>query len=493
MMVLARFKGIVAAVAVASALVLGGAPAEAQERPASFADLAARLSPAVVNISTTQKVSGPSMDMPDMPQFPPGSPFEDFFKDFTDRNGGSQSRQVTSLGSGFVIDADKGLIVTNNHVIADADQITVILADNKNLKAELVGRDAKLDIAVLRVPTGEHTLTAVSFGDSDAARVGDWVLAIGNPFGMSGTVTAGIISARARDIHAGPYDDFIQSDAAINRGNSGGPMFNLNGEVIGINTAIFSPTGGSIGIGFAIPANLAKPIIAQLVEFGRTKRGWIGVRIQSINEELAETLALPSADGALVASVTKDSPAEKAGLQPGDVILTFDGKSITAMRNLPRIVAETPIGKAVPVELIRKGERQTMSLTVAELEAAEKDGRIPGEEEGARTDTGTGSSITGLGLTVAPLSDALKQKFELEDDASGLVVTAVKPNSVAAEKGLEAGVVVMEADQQPLESTQQLTEIVAAARKASHKSVLLLIDRKGDQTFLALPLQSKED
>ena len=291
----------------ALALVAVSGAAHAKTAPDSFADLAEKLLPSVVNISTTQVIEGrPGMELP---KLPPGSPFEDFFKEFFDRNQPQhRSRRATSMGSGFVISAD-GYVITNNHVIQDADEITVILHDDTRLKAELVGRDAKTDLAVLKVkPKGK--LKAVKFGDSDAARVGDWILAIGNPFGLGGTVTAGIISARGRDINAGPYDDFFQTDASINRGNSGGPMFNLKGRVIGINTAIFSPSGGSVGIGFAIPASVASPVIKQLIKHGQVRRGWLGVHIQAVTDEIAETLGLKKASGALVASIIPDGPAE---------------------------------------------------------------------------------------------------------------------------------------------------------------------------------------
>ena len=349
-----------AAFAVGAALVwTAPVPAVAAGGPGpdGFADLAARLLPAVVNVSTTQTLK--KEDMPDMPQFPPGSPFDEFFKDFMERQKGQDAtpRKVTALGSGFIIDPS-GLVVTNNHVIDDAEQITVILHDTQAFKAKIVGRDTKADLALLKieVPT---KLPFVQFGDSDGARVGDWVIAIGNPFGLGGTVTAGIVSARARDINAGPYDDFIQTDASINKGNSGGPLFNMKGEVIGINTAIFSPSGGSIGIGFSIPSNEAKPVLADLQKYGKTRRGWLGVRIQSVTPDIAESLGLKEQKGALVAGTTPDGPAEKAGIKAGDVILTFDGKDVVDMRRLPRIVAETGIDKDVDVQLWRGGKMTT--------------------------------------------------------------------------------------------------------------------------------------
>ena len=318
-----------------------------------------------------------------MPQFPPGSPFEEFFKDFferqrpggngdNDEGGNRPTRRVFSLGSGFVVDPS-GIVITNNHVIAEADEITVIFSDNTRRKAEVLGRDAKTDLAVLQLKQepGDGELPFVTLGDSDKSRVGDWVMAIGNPFGLGGSVTAGIISARSRNINAGPYDDFIQTDASINRGNSGGPLFNMDGEVIGVNTAIFSPSGGSVGIGFSIASNLAKPVIEQLREYGKTRRGWLGVRIQPVTDEIAESLALDEPRGALVASVFEPGPAAEAGFEPGDVILKFDGQEVPIVRALPRIVAETGIGKAVAVEVWRKGKMVTLSVKIGELKEDE--------------------------------------------------------------------------------------------------------------------------
>ena len=348
-----------------------GQDVRAHDKPDTFADLAESLQHAVVNISTSQRVTG-SRGIP-VPQVPDGSPFQEFFEDFFNRNqdGNSQrSRKVQSLGSGFVIDPS-GIIVTNNHVIAEADEIIANFADGSKLKAELVGRDTKTDLAVLKVEP-ETPLKAVNLSNKGDLRVGDWVMAIGNPFGFGGTVTVGIVSALERDINSGPYDKFIQTDASINRGNSGGPLFNLAGEVVGINTAIISPTGGSIGIGFAIPSELALPVIDQLREFGETRRGWLGVRIQQVSDEIAESLGMDNAKGALVAGVTEGGPAEDAGLLPGDVVLKFDGKDVPEMRDLPRIVADTSVGKAVDVVVLRKGEELTIKVTLGRLEEGEK-------------------------------------------------------------------------------------------------------------------------
>jgi serine protease Do len=472
-----------------------------QGAPQSFADLSAKLLPAVVNISSSQKVEA-SDEMPEMPEFPPGSPFEDFFKEFRrnqENNGGggeggpSSSLPATSLGSGFIVDADKGLIVTNNHVIRDADEVRVTLHDDTVLDAEIVGKDEKTDLALLKVKTDKHKLTAVSFGNSDTMRVGDWVLAIGNPFGLGGTVTSGIISARKRDINAGPYDDFIQTDASINRGNSGGPMFSLKGEVIGINTAIFSPTGGSVGIGFAIPSNLAKPVIDQLTQYGKTRRGWIGVRIQTVTDEIAEGLGLKETRGALIASVTPGGPADKAKLEPGDVILELNGQKLDAMRQLPRIVAETPIGTEASVLYWRAGKTATTKVAVGELEKAEEQGLV--EAKGGKVaPIGKGTEIPSFGMSLSDLSPVLQDTYSIPEDAKGVVVTAVQPASEAAEKTLGPGDLILEINQQPVNTAVEAKKLVDEAEKAKKSSVLLLVDRqgKGDVRFVALRFKSKK-
>jgi serine protease Do len=475
--------------------------AVARPAPESFADLAEKLLPAVVNISTTQTVkaeqrSGKDKDNPDgpeLPQFPPGSPFEEFFKDFFKHQHPqgqgqpqAEGRKATSLGSGFIVDP-AGFVVTNNHVIADADEITVILHDNTNLKAELVGRDTKTDIAVLKVKS-DKPLVAVPWGDSDKARVGDWVLAIGNPFGLGGTVTAGILSARQRDINSGPYDDFLQTDASINRGNSGGPMFNMDGQVIGINTAIYSPSGGSIGIGFAIPSVLAQAIVHELIAETDhiVHRGWLGVRIQEVTDEIAESLGLTKSEGALVASVTENGPAQTAGIQPGDVIMTFDGKSVNAMRNLPRLVAETPVDKVVPVTVWRKRAQTSLQVKVGRLQETETASAEQGkknEPPKSRADT-----VKALGMTLSDVTPELKEKYSLGDDAKGVVVVDVQKDSPGAEKGLRPGDVIMEAAQEEVKSPSQVAGKVADAKKSGRKSILLLVERQGDLRFVALRL-----
>ncbi|MGH6968756.1 MAG: DegQ family serine endoprotease [Stellaceae bacterium] len=481
-----RALAVILAVAVAT-------PVLARPAPDSFADLAARLLPAVVNISTTQTLpekSDKSSRGPDVPQFPPGSPFEEFFKDFLDKNrpGGQPQalpRHATSLGSGFIVDPS-GLVVTNNHVIADADQITVTLQDNTSFKAEVVGKDSKTDLALLRIKSAKP-LPFVKFGDSDKTRVGDWVLAIGNPFGLGGTVTAGILSARSREIDSGPYDDFLQTDAAINRGNSGGPMFDMDGNVIGINTAIFSPSGGSIGIGFAIPSNLARPVIDQLQKYGHARRGWLGVNIQSVTDEIAESLGLDKPRGALIASVQDGGPAQKAGIQPGDVVLTFDGKSVVDMRHLPRIVAETPIDKTVKVMVWRKRKELTFDVKVGELKDNIEQTAAASKQQPAPP---PGTAVKPLGLSVADLTPELRERYQLAEDSAGVVVTDVDKDGPAAQKGMRAGDVITEVAQEEVKTTADVVRKIEAATKTGRKSVLLLVDRQGDLRFYALKVGS---
>lgn len=462
--------------------------------PATFADLASKLSPAVVNISSTQKAEIIDDATPEFPEFPPGSPFEDFFEEFMGKpngnGGGMPSLPPSSLGSGFVVDAEKGYIITNNHVIRDAEEVRVTFNDDSTLKAKIIGRDEKVDIAVLQVET-DKKLTAVSFGNSDVMRVGDWVLAIGNPFGLGGTVTAGIISARQRDINSGPYDDYIQTDASINRGNSGGPMFNLKGEVIGINTAIFSPSGGSVGIGFAIPSDLAQPIIKQLIEYGRTRRGWLGVRIQTVTDEIADSLGLGKARGALVASVTKDGPAEAAKLKAGDVITEFAGKPIDEMRELPRIVAETPIDKETTLRYWRDGKERTAKVTIGELEKAEENGLLASNDQGSDSKT-KDTEIKPVGMNVTSLNDTIREDFNIGDDVTGVLVTKIEPRGEAAGKGIDSGDVIVEINQQGVSSAKEVQDAIEKAQKDKRSSILLLVNREGDVRFVALKLDEKE-
>ncbi|WP_051610027.1 DegQ family serine endoprotease [Terasakiella pusilla] len=455
------------------------AQANARPAPESFADLAEKLLPAVVNISTTQTVTAHG-------QMPQGVP--DFFREFFERRGGQmpepQQRQATSLGSGFFIDADKGLVVTNNHVIQDAEEIKVILQDNTALDAELLGRDPKTDIALLKVeiPKGVK-VKDVPLGDSDKMRVGDWVVAIGNPFGLGGTVTAGIVSARGRNIQAGPYDDFIQTDASINKGNSGGPLFNLEGEVIGINTAIYSPSGGSVGIGFSVPTNIAKTVIDDLSEYGRTRRGWLGVRIQTVSDEIAENLGLDEAKGALVTSVAEDGPAEDAGIEKGDVVITFNGKDVTEMRKLPRIVAETEVNKSVPVEVWRKGKVKKLTVKVGELEVAEKNGTVTA----SKVQNGN-STIKELGMSLGSLTDPLRAQHNIPEEAKGVIILDVVNDGPAAQKGIRVGELIVEVGQKEVTSPDEIREAVKEAVKTKQKSLLLLIDGEDGLRFVAVKL-----
>jgi serine protease Do len=497
------------------------APAAARG-PENIADTAEQVIDAVVNISTSQSVdlrgSGGAM-----PQLPPGSPFEEFFEEFfknrrqqqgpnnrqgqngqnneSNRNGPNAgpnqgpnagpgergARRVNSLGSGFVIDAS-GIVVTNNHVISDADEVTVILNDGTRLKADIVGRDKKTDLAVLRVkPT--KPLKAVKFGDSDKVRLGEWVVAIGNPFSLGGTVTAGIVSARNRDINSGPYDNYIQTDAAINRGNSGGPLFNLNGEVVGINTAIISPSGGSIGIGFAVPSKIAVAVIDQLQKYGETRRGWLGVRIQQVTDEIADSLGIKPARGALIAGIDDKGPAKPAGIEAGDVVVKFDGQDIKEMRDLPRIVADTPVGKDVEVIVIRKGKEETKTVKLGRLEDGEKAQQVsltPKKDEPAE------KSVTqkALGLNLANMSDDLRKRYKIKDGVKGVVITGIDANSPAADKRLSPGDVIVEIAQEAVASADDLQAKIDKLKKDGRKSALILVaGADGELRFVALSLQ----
>ena len=470
-------------------------PAVARPAPDSFADLAARLLPAVVNISSSQTVTAQSGDRPglgpDLPQFPPGSPFEQLFRDFMEHNRKNHDnpqappRKMQSLGSGFIIDP-KGIVVTNNHVIEGADEITVTLQDGTSLKATLVGRDTKTDIAVLQV-TPEKPLPALVFGDSDGSRVGDWVLAIGNPFGLGGTVTAGIVSARGRDIQQGPYDNFIQTDAPINRGNSGGPLFNMDGEVIGINTAIYSPSGGSIGIGFSIPSNLARTVVAQLRDFGHPRRGWLGVKIQQVTPDIAESLGLKEASGAMVAAVDDNGPAAAAKLHTGDIILKFDGQDVKEMRTLPRIVAETAINKQVPVTVWRDGKEATLQVKIGEL----PDDQQPqvASVNPDRPEPAKPLELSGLGLQLAPITPDARDKYQIAQDQKGVLITDVGQGTPAADRGLKAGDVIVEVQQEEVASPAEVQDRVEKVRKSGRASVLLLVQSSDGLRWVPLSLK----
>ncbi|NND22300.1 MAG: DegQ family serine endoprotease [Silicimonas sp.] len=463
---------------VSTALVMAQAlAAAAQSRPDTFADLAEKVSPSVVNITTSTTVAASTEPGPIVPE---GSPFEDFFRDFMDRNGpnGQSPRRSQALGSGFVISED-GYIVTNNHVIQGADEILIEFFEGFELEAEIVGTDPNTDLALLKVESDEP-LAFVSWGDSEVARVGDWVMAMGNPLGQGFSVSAGIVSARGRAL-SGQYDDYIQTDAAINRGNSGGPLFNMNGDVIGVNTAILSPNGGSIGIGFAMSSRVAENVIAQLRDFGETRRGWLGVRIQDVTDDLAEGLGLTEVRGALVTDVP-EGPAMEAGMEAGDVILSFDGIDVEDTRGLVRQVGNTEIGKEVRVTVFREGETETLRVTLGRREDAETP--IPASVNSTNPVTGDV-----LGLTVSNMTDELREQLGLAEDSEGLVVADVDEASEAYEKGLRAGDIITEAGQEKVASVKDLEDRIENAREAGRKSLLLLVRREGDPRFVALSLE----
>ena len=463
------------------------APAPAQPvvpvrgAPASFADLSARLLPMVVNIATTQTLK-PDANAPGLPNIPPGSPLSDLFKDFLGP-GRNMPRHVTSLGSGFIIDP-AGYIVTNNHVIVEddrvADQISVTLNDGTTLPAKLIGRDEKTDLALLKV-TPKKPLPAAKFGDSDHARIGDWVIAIGNPFGLGSTVTAGIVSARNRDIEAGPYDDFIQTDAPINKGNSGGPLFDMDGNVVGVNSEIYSPSGGSVGIAFSIPSNLVRQVTAQLRQFGQARRGWIGVRIQQVTDDLAEALGLPGTAGALIADVSPDGPAARGGIQNGDFITAFDGKPVSDSRALSRAVADTPINKSVAVDLVRKGKRMTVRIAVLRLN--EKSTPAPRTAPAAPP-----PRVSMLGLSLGVLDGNGRSQFKIAGNVQGVLVIDVGADSPAADKNIRPGDVIVQVQGAPVRSPEDVTARIAADRKAGKKVELLLVNRGGDLAYVAVKL-----
>ena len=441
--------------------------------PDSFADLAEELMPSVVNISTTQTVRTTSNQFPF--QFPPGSPFEEMFKDFQTPT----ERKASSLGSGFVI-KENGTVITNNHVIAGADDI-LVKVNSKEYKAKVIGADPYMDIAVLKVQTND-SFAPVKFGDSDKARVGDWVVAIGNPFGLGGTVTSGIVSARNRDIGMTRYDDFIQTDASINQGNSGGPLFNLKGEVVGINTAIIAPgQSGSIGIGFAIPANAASKVIDQLINFGETRRGWLGVRIQEVTKEIAEAVELKKAEGALVASVGEKSPADKAGIKAGDIILEFDEKTIDTMRTLPKVVANTKVGKIVKIKIWRNKQLISKNLKLGRLESSEEF-----KEKKTKTKKTEEVEIQKLKINVRNLSneDVLSRKLKIK---KGVVITEISNKSPL--KGLlNVGDIIIEAKRKPINNSSDLKNIVDNLKKGEKNLLLSIIDNNNRRRYLGVKI-----
>jgi serine protease Do len=452
--------------------------AEARGVPASFADLADKVSPSVVNITTSTTVAARSGDRPSVP---PGSPFEDFFREFMDRqNRGERApRRGSALGSGFVISED-GFIVTNNHVIEGADDIEIEFFSGTRLKARVIGTDPKTDIALLKVDS-PSPLPFVTFGNSDLIRVGDWVMAMGNPLGQGFSVSAGIVSARGRTLQ-GTYDDYLQTDAAINRGNSGGPLFNMDGEVIGVNTAILSPNGGSIGIGFAMASNVVTKVVAQLRDFGETRRGWLGVRIQDVTPDIAAAMGLETAKGALVTDVP-DGPAKDGGMQPGDLIVNFDGADVADTRDLVRRVGDAEVGKAVRVVVMRDGRTRTLTITLGRRETAE------GEAKPAAATPPASAERTILGVTVKPLTAQERDTLGLPAGTEGLVITAIDEASEAFEKGLRTGDVITEAGQQRVATAADLEARIAEAREGGRKSLLLLIRRGADPRFVALSVE----
>lgn len=458
-------------------------------QPYSFANLVEPLLPAVVNISTTTIVRGRGetgtapLDSP----FAKGSPLEDFFKEFYDQMQPEGPRNSSAVGSGFIIDPD-GYIVTNNHLIADADQVMVTLNDNTELKAVLVGRDRRTDIAVLKINT-DKKLPFVQWGNSEKLRTGDRIIAIGNPFGLGGTVTTGIVSHLSRDIggrsRSGDFiNGYIQTDASINVGNSGGPMFDMTGKVVGVNTAIYSPTGASVGIGFAIPSEVAKKIVAQIRQFGRPKRGWLGVQIQPVTEDIAEGLGLKELSGALVGNVIKDGPAAKAKLQAGDVILKIGSQAVKEPRSVPQLVADIPDGTKVPITVWRKGKILSIPVQIGEYEEAEEANVIPTPNGGKELAKG----VEIHGMTLQPLNEEIRQRFDVTTDVQGVLVVDVDQKSAAAEKAIRPGDIIMEISQEEVKTPQQVLEQFKKIEKENRKSALLLISRNGEARYVSIKI-----
>ena len=471
-------RALMLALATGLALALAPAtPSVARAAPDSFADLADMVSPAVVNITTSTTIAAPTDGGPIVPE---GSPFEDFFKRFGNPNAPRGPQRSNALGSGFVISED-GYIVTNNHVIEGADEISIEFFSGKTLDAKLIGTDPKTDIALLKVES-DAPLPFVNFGDSNVMRVGDWVMAMGNPLGQGFSVSAGIVSARNREL-SGTYDDFIQTDAAINRGNSGGPLFNMDGQVIGVNTAILSPNGGSIGIGFSMASNVVSKVVQQLKDFGETRRGWLGVRIQDVTPDVAEAMGLKDPKGALVTDVP-DGPAKDGGVLSGDVIVGFEGTAISDTRDLVRRVADADVGKAVRLEVLREGKTQTLLVTLGRREEAEAT-----ETAAAGEDPVTPESKDVLGMTLGVLGADQLSDLNLPQGTEGLVVTGLDETGEAYDKGVRAGDVITEAGQQKVASIADLEARISEAKDAGRKSLLLLIRRGADPRFVALSVE----
>jgi serine protease Do len=452
-----------------------------QIAPPSFSTLIEAVQPAVVSIASSRSVNPQTMNRMPRFDFPEGSPFQKFFEDQFKGQipEGAPDTEMRAMGSGFIVDPE-GFVVTNNHVIDGAEEITVILQDGTRYTATLKGRDPKTDLALLKIEAPEE-LPYVRFGDSDKAKVGDWVVAVGNPFGLGGSVSAGIISARGRDIQSGPYDDYLQIDAPINRGNSGGPLFDASGKVVGVNTAIFSPSGGNVGIGFAIPAALAEPVIAELMSDGRVARGWLGVHIQSIDEALAESMDLEEEEGALVSSVEPDSPADRAGFKVGDVILEFAEAQVEDARALPRMVGNTDKGDEVAVTVWRDGKRVSLDVILGSLPAEETVALTESEE----VDDGTPK----LGVTLSALSKEARKHYKLSDDEVGVLIVDVARNSPAAKHGLQRGDIIARIGQTKVTKPDEVVNEVKRAAAEEHQTVLLLIKRDGISRFVAVPLE----
>ena len=472
-----------------SVWALVAVPADAAPAPDSFADLAEAHSPAVVYVSTTQFIERRDVDAL-RPDIPPG--FQDFFDEFLDDDDdgdedGTPQQRALSLGSGFIISAD-GYIVTNNHVISEADEISVRLTDGQEYDAIVVGRDPLSDIALLKIEAG-NDLPFVEFGDSDNIRVGEWVMTIGNPFGLGGTVTAGIISAHHRDISNGRYDDYIQTDASINRGNSGGPMFDMDGHVIGVNTMIFSPTGTNIGIGFAIPSNQVSRVVDQLKVFGKTRRGWIGVTIQQVTDEVAESLGLEENYGAIISSIVEDGPADKAGILPGDIIIEFNGTVIESSRDLQKVVADSPIEEEVGMVILRYGERMNLTLVTGELEADEVVEEEGSEEDGDGQTPAPEDKV--LGMVLKPLDQAARQSLDLPDNIEGILIENLNRNSEAALSGVRPGDVIVQVNLKNVETVREVREAITGARRMGRTRVLFRIYRDGG--YFHIPLEVADD
>ncbi len=499
---LGRFRALMLAAGIGASLAFAPlVQAEAQDAAGnlvqmpSLSPLIKKVLPAVVNISVLEKADAGDQtadegDGGDFQGIPPGSPFDEFLKKFFEDRGLNPKAmpqphaQRMALGSGFIIDPS-GLVVTNNHVVGDAqaNKVTVIFQDDSRHVAKVIGRDPKTDLALLKIEASKP-LPYVNFGDSSVEQVGDWVVAVGNPFGLGGTVSAGIVSARGRDIHSGPYDDFLQIDAPINRGNSGGPTFNLRGEVIGINTAIYSPNGGSVGIGFAIPSNLAKPVIEQLREHGKVSRGWLGVQIQEVTPAIAKNLGLPNDHGALVADVTKGGPAEKSGIRQGDVIETFNGQDITKLRDLTRVVAETPVGHTAKVKIWRKGHETTIEPVIGEQ--PENLGLVASKEgSGEDQQPAAPQRATAFGLKLSPLTPELRKQLKVPASVKGVVVSQISDSSPLADVDLQAGDVIVSVNQEPVSTPKDAVAKLKAAQLGADKSVLLQINRHGINAFVA--------